>query len=177
MIVGAFQFSNALHLPTAISTQNITSTKCPAYINGLVRQCWIVCVISFFIAFFNGGVIFAYSYVGVGSKLVMFQERLANYTTGHNVTMGDYSYLNTEVGSGLQLFLDSSSDIWPSEATEWNNRKIFTIVSTIGIPLAWLGSYLCTRLYLTMDPLEMDFEEEKWLDLNTGNIISFNKIL
>ena len=115
-------------------------------------------MISFFIAFVNGGVIFAYSYFGVGSKLVMFQERLANYTTGHNVTMGDYSSLNTEIGSGLKLFLDSSSDIWPSEATEWNNRKIFTIVSTICIPLAWLGSFLLTRKYLNMDSLDMVFE-------------------
>ena len=65
---------------------------------------------------------------------------------------------------------DSYSDIWPSESTTWNSRKVFTIVSTIGIPLSWFGSYLFTQLYLKTSSVEMGYENEQWIDLNTGNI-------
>ena len=68
------------------------------------------------------------------------------------------------------IISDSYSDIWPSEASTWNSRKMFTIVSTIGIPMSWFGSFIFTHLYLKIIPLEMSYENEQWLDLNTGNI-------
>ena len=68
------------------------------------------------------------------------------------------------------IISDSYSDIWPSEATTWNSRRVFTIVSAIGIPLSWFGSYVFTHLYLKMGSVQMGYENEQWLDLNTGNI-------
>ena len=67
---------------------------------------------------------------------------------------------------------DSYSDIWPSEATSWNSRKMFTIASMISIPLSWFGSYIFTQMYLKIGSVEMGYENEKWLDLHTGNILA-----
>ena len=67
---------------------------------------------------------------------------------------------------------DSHSDIWPSEASTWNSRKVFTIVSTFGIPFSWFGSYIFNQIYLKTSSVEMSYGNDQWIDLNIGNILS-----
>ena len=53
------------------------------------------------------------------------------------------------------------SAVWPSEATENNNRKVFALFSAIGILASWMGAGLIENLYLECDTLEMEWVEEK----------------
>ena len=59
------------------------------------------------------------------------------------------------------MIADSSSIIWPSEATPFNNRKVFALASAILMPVCWLGSFIFLRLYLKKDSREMVFKHEK----------------
>ena len=53
------------------------------------------------------------------------------------------------------------SAVWPSEATENNNRKVYALFSAIGILASWMGAGLIENLYLERDTLEMVWVKKK----------------
>ena len=170
----AIIFNNHLRLPSASCEPDITTKNSEEYYVGMKRQCRMIGIISWVTAVVNIGTIVCSGYTY--GQLYSWGEKLASYP-GHDFYLGNILHMGCTQYFKNIIILDAPTTIWPSESTEMNNRKIFSLFSAISILASWLGSFVTHHLYFEKNSLEMKFvyEKEEKGEKKVGN--NCNKII
>jgi len=156
MLVYALYFNTSLRPVT--SSLPITTTNTADYYAGLQRQCKAIGMVSFFTALSN--IVNILLSRENSSYLATWAEMMADLAPGSSTYFELYNFIFSGYNSGKNSGCCRSA-VWPSEATENNNRKVYAIFSAIGILASWIGAGLLENMYLARDTSEMVWVEKR----------------